>query len=290
MSAAILAKVYREVCQGFSKGKFLNKVFFFKHFTSLDFCRREEIYEKELKESLSRGLPLKKEREADIVRLGLWGEKDERKIESLDKAINSLKPSLEKARDSIQKDQVLESIKGYELEKLKIFNSKERIIGITADDVASKRASEELVAQNTYLDEGFSQNLFQEEDYEYLSAVEKQLFEYEIWENVLKHFTQENLKKIAFKAYFLRPFSITKENFFQKRGVELTNWQIDLLNYGEYAEFILQKVRGKSIPDEILEDPDKIEGWIKDEELKEQVAKESSQLSRNLDRAFKMGQ
>lgn len=287
MQKATLAKVYREICQGFSEGIFLKKTFFFKHFDSLDFSLRDEFYEEEFKISLSRGLPLSKDREKQIVELGIWGEEQEKKLEVINKNIESVEISLRRVKESFQKNEIEKMIKNYYLERDKIFLEKKQLIGFTVEDEASKRADERLIINNIYKNKDFVDKYFDNDDYEYLTKYERIIFEAEFWGNVFSKFTQENIKKIAFKNYFLRPFSISKQDFFKKDGISLTNWQLDLINYGEYAQHIISKCRGKNIPEELFDTPDKIEEWLLDEENNKQKEQGVDKLKRNIDKVFK---
>lgn len=287
MEKAILAKVYREICQGFSEGTFLKKKFFFKHFDSLDFSLRDELYEREVKISLSRGLPKKREREEQVEKLGLWGEDQKRKLELINSKIESMRISLSRSKDSSQKKEIEDMIKRYFLEKEVILEEKRKLIGATAEEDASKKADEDLIVNNIYTSEKLEYKFFEEEDYEYLSQYEKFIFENEFWGNIFSNFTQKNIKRIAFKNYFLRPFSVSKENFFKRSGLSLTNWQLDLLNYGDYAQHILSQCSGKNIPEELMEEPEKIEEWILDEEKRGKQEKEEEKLNKNIDRVFK---
>ena len=246
-----------EAFDGYSQFYLNKRPVYIKHVTIRDQRYLHKYYKKYIKIAVDKGLDQKKEREAYILKEGIWSEEDEMKISSLEKEVQNLEATAKAIFLTSQKESIIKEVeeRRKELEDLK--NERHEVIGKTAEDYAASRSGDELLRFLLFKDEGLQENFYTPEEFE----------ELESWEvlkiNSLQRTVQEELNDDTIQQAVLRPFFSMYlplcdrvADFYGKPITELTIYQLRVALYGRMFHNIFQYT--EDIPDYIRDDPQKL--------------------------------
>ncbi len=263
MSNVDLKSIYSEIIAGYSSFSYNNKICYIKHLTSIDASdidlKKQQYHEYFLsKGAISYDIKLK-----EIIDKKLWSLEKDREIEDVKSFILSLENT--KSQYTLQKDKKLIDIeiKKYKERLFNLIIEKHNLMGKTAEDFTNKKINEYYVLISLYSNRGFKSNIYTEEQFDELDQKELDQI-VKIYNNKLSIFNDINLKKIALMPYFINMLILSNENpyyLFGKPIIELTFYQIDLVQYGKTFKNILQNSKIQP-PPELLNNPDKLIEWF----------------------------
>jgi hypothetical protein len=262
-SKSRLKLVFSEVIKGYSKvSSPLFGNIFIRHLNNHISADIELMTETISARASSEGLPTNSEKLKYLAENGLWTEKDETQIQDTKKFISGLRQSKSKHFLKAQLEQFSQTIKEEE-DKLRLLEIKRAAyLGLTVEKYAERRINQYFMFCSAYKDERLSERFFTEGEFEELE--DKYIAELvKIYNTCGEWINAFNLKKIAVSAYFLNYFHLCEDNpqvFYGKPVCDLTFNQIELFGYGRYYKSIFAECQN-SIPDALLEDPDKLVEW-----------------------------
>jgi hypothetical protein len=278
-------RIYSEICKGFSQSVVNNSAIYFKHPTLAEHFSTYSSYDVFLSEGRKRGLESESDKLNEAIKNGWWSSENESKITLLKKTIQNLFKTRDKLLYPSQRVEVDKQIK--QNESILITYTKERreIVGYSLEDYANSKLTEELLRFFTYKNADFTEKLFVTRD-EYYDLNEECLKNIKnAFETYSEIFNHDNIKKVAATGFFQNLVYLNDDaySFWGKATTGCTKYQIDILLYGKMYKNIVKNYNesGKSVPDDILNDPEKLVMWIDNQ------SKDTSIKSKN--RKSKMG-
>lgn len=265
-----LRQSYSEIISGFSITSTADKQIYVKHFSPLDNLELDFLYTDYYKKVAEQGYPTEKQRLELLEKDRLWTAGDENNISLLKTNINGLLTAKKKAFLKRDIDSIHEQIKEQEnLLQQSVFK-RERLIGPTVEKFTRKKMDAYLIGKSFYADPQLTQLIYSKEEFEDLEPDELSTL-FLAYNDLMDNFSELNLKKIAISSFFQNAFSLCESvyEFYGRPVCYLTNFQIHLSAYGGYYKNILQSEYRP--PDEIINDPEKIEDWYSSRKNVEQM-------------------
>lgn len=268
----IFRLLFSEIIKGFSQTIYKDKKLYFKHLNVLDSAeldfQRDKFYEK----AINNGLISYEEKENFLIKEGLWSEDKNKAIEEKKKLISNLKLTKSKLFKQLDIECIKKDIDKEEKELKSLLFLKNELIGLTAEDYASKRANEYFIYFSLFQDQSLEIKFFSKIDYEDLSDEDIDGLT-KIYNLKINRFSNINLKKIGLSPFYLNLFNISNDNIKDLYGrpiINLTYYQIELFYHAKYFKNILSDSKHQP-PNEYFNDPDKLIEWIESSKNAEDI-------------------
>jgi hypothetical protein len=253
-------KTYRDICLGYSALVIKNTSLFVKHLSPFDSAIIDEIYEEAFLRAKSNGLETRQQKLDIATSKGIWNNIKEKSLLSYQNDI----AKLHEAKHSLQNKKHLKSLN----EEIELMQNSYNEIAIErfnitrgcAEDFAENTSNQYQIFHSLYTDENLLNKAYSKDDFDYLDS-EEYFDILLLCKDNLENFNLNNIKTIACGFFFQDAFSLVEhpKDFFNKPVYNLTYYQIKLLKYGNYFKNIYANYG--SPPEDILENPDKIEEW-----------------------------
>ncbi len=256
-------KLYRDIIFGYSEKRLKDssKVFI-KHLTELEAGVSEKKYDDFLFLAESRGLKNQEDALKFAIEQGAWSQEKEDRFNQLNEQLTALKQTKAKLIIKAQIEPITEEIKPLDDEAYLLFRERTENIGHTAEAFASKKINELCVQQACYVDEGLTERLYSEEDFDLLGQSEVNAIT-ELYGSMNEDFSPKQVERIAISPFFMNTFFLCKDNilaFFGKPILDLTNFQISLMSSARHFKNLISNA-SKSAPEGYYENPDKLIEW-----------------------------
>lgn len=259
--SASLRAIYAEICRGYSEANWNNSVIFIKHLSVFEQTDIDNCYERELKRAIERGIPTESDKLKFLEKRKIWTKKDEAELFREKDYLENLRKTRAKAALKLQANQIDSQIKESQQKINKIVSKRNHLIDITAEKVAELKSQFEYIRLSFFTDRQLTIPLFNHNDINKLDDDDSNKL-LELYIDCIERFKHDIVRKIAIKDFFTGSFYLCGDNipaFFQKPMVSLTNYQVNLLNYGQYFKSIITQ---NDIPVEMLDDPEKLEDFV----------------------------
>lgn len=254
-----LASSLRSICNGYTIGKYKKQDVFFKHFGLMDHVDIEAKYHESLEWAKSNGLLDEKEQLEFCIQRNLWKSEYELEIATLTDTIKIGQQSLAKALIGAQKIEIKKSIDDAQLKLTDLLSQRIEVLGTTADDIGRRRSNDFYILKSVYKDKELTQNLYLEDDFEYIEVDDLQELIVE-HNDKQKEVSTERIKKIVIAPFFTTLYRLVKDPhaLFDRPILNLTYTQIEFLNFAELFKRIFSE---SEVPENIRNDADKIIEW-----------------------------
>jgi len=257
-----------EIIDGYTRFDLNGRTLFFRHFSLRDQNYISINYEKYKDIAIKKGIETEQECLDRIKEDGIWNQSDDLKIAELELYVSNLKKSKNNLFLPSQKERHQKLIDD-ETYKLNILLAKKaELVGITAENYATKMSNEEFLRILIYEDKVLKKLAFTEDEFgslphEYLQIINK------IYFNIVEKLNDENIQKIVVEDFFNMYISFCENSyaFFGKFICDLTGNQMKLLLYARVFNNIFQY--NDDIPDHIKKDPKEIFEFIDNKKSKE---------------------
>ena len=244
-----------EIFDGYSVSEFAGEKIFIKHINIRDQRYLHKYYEFYRDRALSKGIDSRDVAYKRIIEDELWSEKDDLKINSLNKEIKNLK-NTKKALYLPSKIKSFEETINEKSKKLyELKAKKQELVGVTAESYAESRASSEMLRFCVFKDKECKKELFSEDEFDELEFYEVQQLSILLSESSEK-LSEENIRHAVLRPFFSLYLSNCEnlKDFYGKSVVELSAHQLKVATYAKIFHSIFQYV--DDIPDNIREDPE----------------------------------
>ena len=246
-----------EVFDGYSTDFFEGQEVFVKHLNIRDQRYIHNYYEKYKNIALTKGIDSESAMLERLKKDGMWDEKDDSKISSLELEIGNLK----KTRDAVflpsQKETFQKNIDNKTKELYDLKSKRAEVVGVTAESYATSRCGDEMLRFSLFKDDNFNDYLFSEEDFAELEP--HQVIKLGgIVNSSAERLGEENIKWAVLRPFFSMYLSNCDNinDFYGKAVITLSVYQLKVAMYGKVFHSIFQYT--DDIPDNIREDPDKL--------------------------------
>ena len=246
-----------EVFDGYSTDFFEGQEVFVKHLNIRDQRYIHNYYEKYKNIALTKGIDSESAMLKRLKKDGMWDDKDDSKISSLELEIGNLK----KTRDAVflpsQKETFQKNIDNKTKELYDLKSKRAEVVGVTAESYATSRCGDEMLRFSLFKDNNFKDYLFSEEDFAELEAYQVKRLS-DIVDDSAKRLGEDNIKWAVLRPFFSMYLSNCDNinDFYGKAVITLSVYQLKVAMYGKVFHSIFQYT--DDIPDNIREDPDKL--------------------------------
>lgn len=244
-----------QIVEGCSEKVFLGNPVFIKHIG----IKEREFYNKKYKtylaHAISKGLLKEEDALKKAVNEEMWSEKEDEEVRTSEKFIESLKITKKKVFRKLQIDEIEKNLREEEAKLAKKLSEKKQILGKTAEDYASSRASDYLIYSCFYKDRELSKRFFSEEEFEEIST--KELEEcILIYNSYFNDISDLAIQHIAVSDFFQPNYLVLDRpnELFGNPMVKLSENQVRLIIYSKIFKNIFETV--EHIPENIRKDPE----------------------------------
>lgn len=271
-----------DILKGYSLSYYKNNKLYFKHNTSFDSGDIDQLKQEFIEIAQKKGLPTEDQKEDYIILEDLWSKDKNKEIKDLKFDISNLKQTKSKL---FKNEDINEFNKQIDVKKLQLINlisERKELLGFTAEDYANKKINEYYMFNSLFKDKNLKDKFFSEQEFDELENedISKIL---QIYNDINKNFTENNLKKIALSSYYLSLFNICDEsayNLYGKPIIYLTFYQMEVFGYARYFRNALSEAKHKP-PDDYYENPDKLIEWLESSRNAEEIIEDSEKYHKN---------
>ena len=272
-----LRKAFADICRGYSVASWNGPVFV-KHLSHFEQVDLDSCYDSYFDAAQKKKLPKKEEKMAWLDKKGLWTRKNEGELGTQKAYIENLEKTLKLLFLKSQIDAHKETLEKERAKYAQMVLEKDALLGLTCEKYAEQKMLNHYIYVSFHKDAELKNKLFNEETFSDLDEEEvEELFK--IYINISSMFSEKNLKKLAVSSFFTAYFYTCEDiqAFFGKPICLFSYNQLNLLYYAQYYKQISQNLK---IPDNIREDPEKIEEFAnassKAKQMAEKAAKNGS--------------
>jgi hypothetical protein len=256
----LFKKIYKEINLGYSFVK--EKNVYIKHFRDIDFPDVDNVYEQAVDKAKKLNLPSLEEKEKELIDNDLWSKKENQEVNLLKNDIENLEKRKNKMFIKSQIDKIKKDISEKQKKLHLLEKTKNELLGLYAEAYANKQLNDYFIINSFYYDASFK-NKLNIEEFEYNEDMIGWIILYNRYTN---NFNKSNIKKIAISPMFLNTFMLCENNvyeFYGKPIVELSNFQIELSNYGKHYSNIFSNPEVEKLDEKIKNDPELLSDWYK---------------------------
>ncbi len=246
-----------EAFDGYTENRLGDKTVYIKHVNIRDQRYLHKYYEKYKDKALSKGVETEEERIKYVLEEGLWEEKDDMKIQTLDFEIANLKRTTNQLLLGSQREKYRETISEKTEELISLKAKRKEVIGKTAEDYATARSGDELLRFLLFKDKDLTENFFTQQEFDELEAWEVASLT-EMHSDIQSRLTDKIIQEAVLRPFFSMYLSLCEDayGFYQKPVTELTIYQLRVVLFGKMFFNIFQFT--EDIPDNIRDDPEKL--------------------------------
>jgi hypothetical protein len=246
-----------ECFDGYSEVFLNNKPVYIKHINIRDQRYLHKYYERYKKIALDKGVYCEKDKLKLLKDDGIWEEKDDAEISSLESEVKNLAATAKAVFLPSQKELINEQRLDAEKKLLILKDKRKEVVGKTAEDYALAMSNDEILRFLLFKDESLKENLFTEEEFEELDGSDVVKIN-NLQKSVQKKLDDTQIQKAVLRPFFSMylPLCENAGDFYRKPITELTVFQLRVVLYGRIFHSIFQNV--ENIPDNIREDPEKL--------------------------------
>jgi hypothetical protein len=232
---------------------------FIKHFGNKDKVEVDYQYGLAYNSALSKNVVTNEEKEIQLAELKLWSEKDDKEIISLELSIDNLKRRKRLSLPSQIKD-INIKIQDAASRISKLRAQKNKLMGVTAESIAQRRAEDFYIASSFFRDDAFNNRLIHVDEFDDMdiSQIDSMKFTYF---SALSEILGEKIKGLSVLKDFMNLMYLAEKPYeiLGKPLAEYTFFQIDLISFARHYKHIIS--HEPQPPDNILEDPDALDDW-----------------------------
>ncbi len=257
MNEEFYVSIIGEVFDGYSEIVFKGAPLCIKHASIQDQRYLHKYYEKYKEIALQRGVDSEKDALKRLNDEGMWSSSDESRINSLKLEIQNLKQTKKKLFVPSQKESFEKDIQERESEVMSLELKRQELVGKTAEDYASSRASQEMVRYFVFDGPDLKNNYFSEKDFDELDDIELLLINSE-QKLITERINELNIQHAVLRPFFSMYISQCEDvyGFYGKPITQLSIHQLKVAIFGRMFFNIFQHT--EDIPDNIKEDPEKL--------------------------------
>tara|TARA_R110000772_G_scaffold249530_2_gene364019 strand:+ start:127019 stop:127897 length:879 start_codon:yes stop_codon:yes gene_type:complete len=212
--------------------------------------------------AISKDVPTYEEDRRRCIKENLWSDEKDERIRHLTYELSKLRETKNKISKESSRAAFQKRINEVEKEYRSLDSDRTSIIGQNAESFSKKKVNEYYIFKSLYSDNKLTKLKFSEEEYDDIdpgSILDLTL----IYNEAIKKFAGNMLKKVAISREFLSFFSICDDNpmtFYGKPVIDLTFYQVDLFSNGRYYKNAISEGKIR-LPDDI-DDPDALIEFI----------------------------
>lgn len=246
-----------DILNGYSKIKYDNKSFYFKHFLIFEELKLSQFEIDSFDSAIRNGIKSENDLLGNAIKRGFWSEEEDSSIKNLKWLIENSEKAISKVSDHAIKKSMMNSLDKDKEKLSELEGRKLSIVKHSAENLASRKKQSKTLQDNIYVDEDLTEHV--DKDYLfYLIPV--------ISDKIQEINNKSNMLKMAYSQFFFETFALMYRNPLQiinKDLYSMSIWQKNLLSY---ASSLFNKVRNLDMPDDVREDALKVYNFTPKEE------------------------
>ncbi len=246
-----------DILNGYSKIKYDNKSFYFKHFLIFEELKLSQFEIDSFDSAIKNGIKSENDLLENAIKKGFWSEEEDSSIKNLKWLIENSEKAISKVSDHAIKKSMMNSL-GKDKEKLsELEGRKLSIVKHSAENLASRKKQSKTLQDNIYVDEDLTEHV-DKDDLFYLVPV--------IGNKIEEINNKSNMLKMAYSQFFFETFALMYRDPLKMINKDLYNMSIWQKNLLSYASALFNKVRNLDMPDDVREDALKVYDFTPKEE------------------------
>ena len=277
-----LENIFFEIQQGFSEVNFQENLLYFKHPGMIEFEHSRDQYNAYYEIAKKKKIPTEKELKKSLEEDSIWTKKEEDNLEGLKVEVKNLEQTLKNLIKESEKYQIKKRLKKQSEKLNELQKVKDSLFKVSAEKYAKNKSTEAFIQKLFYKDAKLKELFWSDEEFKEINFDELDEC-YQLYHRCADKFCEKNLQQIAISGTFknlLNLFDKNVSNFFNKNHLELSYYQINLLNLGKLFISIFDN---KDIPENIRNDAEAIIKFLEDSSVKKDKVKKMTEQSRNKD-------
>ncbi len=246
-----------------SKSKYQNSLIYFKHLDLNSSSEADEIYEEKFSHAKNEGLEDLGSKLKELETEGSWTNKDISKLNDEKSFLSNLKVTKSKMHLKSAVDGIKYQIAQSEKTIADLEERRDRLVGMTAENYANRKANLYLTYISAYKDKTMSCPLFSYDEFQDLGD-EQATDLFFSFNATLGKFSTYNLKKIALLPSYLNSFFLCQDNpytFYGKPICSLSFYQTETFSNARQYKRIMEETNN-NIPEDVMQDPEKLVEWF----------------------------
>lgn len=277
-----LEKIFLEVCEGFSTTKIKEETCYIKHPSIQELNVVNSYYDYYFDKVIKMGIPKEKDLMKTLEENGVWSKEDEDKIKKQEIELKGLTKTLGNLFTKREKEPIEKRIKELKKEYKDHAKRRSSVVTNSAEEYADKKSNEKFLFHCLYKDKELKNKKFHEDEFEEINSIELMNL-YKEYNSHAEKFSEKNLKQLSISSIFKSVFNLYAKdvtNFFKKHPLDLSFYQINLLNYGKLFVTIFEN---NKIPENIMDNAEKILKHVDEEKGKKDRVEKISQKANESD-------
>jgi hypothetical protein len=271
MNEKDLDNLFVEIKRGFSVLKFQESLFYVKH----PGIKEIELLNKDranlLLKAKKKGIPTEEELFQTLNETEQWTSEDEKKLSNNLLEVKNLEQTMMNLMKDSEKAPLQSRLDEIKNETQELQSIRSSLIRISAEKYANKKSNENFLQKSLYKDSECMQHHWTEDEFNEIDIITIQNL-YDSYNKLMEKFSDKNIQQISISGIFkslLNLYDKNISNFFKKHPLDLSYYQINLLNYGKMFTTIFEN---KEIPEDISNDAEKIIKYLEESKIKKKKA------------------
>jgi hypothetical protein len=246
-----------DILNGYSKIKYDNKSFYFRHFLIFEELKLSQFEIDSFDSAIKNGIKSENDLLGNAIKRGFWSEEEDSSIKNLKWLIENSEKAISKVSDHAIKKSMMNSLDKDKEKLSELEGRKLSIVRHSAENLASRKKQSKTLQDNIYVDEDLTEHV--DKDYLfYLVPV--------IGNKIEEINNKNNMLKMAYSQFFFETFALMYRDPLKMINKDLYNMSIWQKNLLSYASALFNKVRNLDMPDDVREDALKVYNFTPKEE------------------------
>jgi hypothetical protein len=271
-------QAFVDIARGYSEAIHKEQKIFIKHFNLFDQSHVDTLSKKVSKRYQKSGLRTQKEILEEAAETGEWTLKQEDWLQKRQQFLKTLENTIKTILIPSQVEMMEKRIAQVKEEIQEKSIKKQLLLNESCETFTERKVSDLTIGASLYTDKALNELFFSESEFDDLEREEiYQLVK--TYNDAFSGLAIDKIKALSLSGMFSNYFSVCEDSpykMFDKMPMDLTFFQLNLLNYGQVFRSIFKNI--PNIPDEIKNDPNKLlqfaeSGHKKAEKVKQIQAK-----------------
>lgn len=236
-----------DIIRGYSVLRSGEKKAFLKHLSILEQVELEEFEAESFEEAIVAGVKSEEQLLERAAELGVWTKKDEDDLEGSKWQVEKTESNAKKITNDLVREGMLSNIKDLKKNIQKQEEKREKVVGFSAESLATNKRATEMIRKSLFLDKKFKKKIKKEDCKEFIIPAFLKL----------KNFYDRDLMlNAAYEDMFFEVFVVQQKNPVMLFGKSLKDITLNQSRLLAFANGLLQKLKSiPNIPKRIMKDP-----------------------------------
>ncbi len=256
----ILEQAFADICRGYSIFTINNTDYYVKHSNFIEQSIIDKKIQYEINQAVELGLKKESDIIQDLIKSNKWPASHEKKLSSYLDDIKNLDSTKRNIKDRMEINPLYDAIEELKSDYSALYNKRAALIKNPAESLGFINSHQFIISQSVYTSKELSERMFSEKSLEGMNDDEFEEVAFNVI-NITNGISYEIIKKICIEPFFYGIYGISENPFFifGIPFVQLTINQGNLLKLARTYSKVISEM--DDVPDEFLDNPEKILMW-----------------------------